>query len=304
MKGILENMEVFQSNHTEYSGSNTIVAVSSSLSLVTTGLMIILYLSRSKLRQASRGYLVMINVCDFVSSLCFLFSSLKMPFSDNAIIQRIEGYSIQFFYLASFCWAACYSLHVYLLVRCHREYQATNWRNQLIAWLLPFATTLSLLLFDWFGSHPIGECDRVWPWISDDFAHSFWFQLCFMYIPIVMIIVFNTVLYVCVGCSSRGEDNHCFILVRCFAYICVAIFAICWSVCDRIVFFVSGSHVRYGIDIISVSVPSLGFLNVCAYSVNKFFFNSFKQSNSRDSFEAGKDLLEEQIPIVRAEDIA
>ena len=90
MKGILENMEVFQSNHTEYSGSNTIVAVSSSLSLVTTGLMIILYLSRSKLRQASRGYLVMINVCDFVSSLCFLFSSLKMPFSDNAIIQRIE----------------------------------------------------------------------------------------------------------------------------------------------------------------------------------------------------------------------
>ena len=83
-------MEVFQSNHTEYSGSNTIVAVSSSLSLVTTGLMIILYLSRSKLRQASRGYLVMINVCDFVSSLCFLFSSLKMPFSDNAIIQRIE----------------------------------------------------------------------------------------------------------------------------------------------------------------------------------------------------------------------
>lgn len=42
-----------------------------------------------------------------------------------------------------------------------------------------------------------------------------------------------------------------------FSYICVAIFAICWSVCDRIVFFVSGSHVRYGIDIISVSVPSL-----------------------------------------------
>ena len=43
---------------------------------------------------------------------------------------------------------------------------------------------------------------------------------------------------------------------------------------------------------------------MCAYSVNKFFFNSFKQSNSRDSFEAGKVLLEEQIPIVRAEDIA
>ena len=90
MKGLFENMDVFQSNQTEYTGSHTIVAVSSSLSLVTTGLMIILYLSRSKLRQASRGYLVMINLCDFVSSLCFLFSSLKTPFSGNAIVQRIE----------------------------------------------------------------------------------------------------------------------------------------------------------------------------------------------------------------------
>lgn len=71
-------------------GNNVAVAISSSLSLLFSGLMIILYVSRSKLRQASRGYLVMINVCDFVTSICFLCSSLEVSVLNAAIIRKIE----------------------------------------------------------------------------------------------------------------------------------------------------------------------------------------------------------------------
>lgn len=86
----LESLDVFQSNQTEYVGNHVAVAISSSLSLLFSGLMIILYLSRSKLRQASRGYLVMINVCDFVASICFFCSSFDLSLLRVDLIRKIE----------------------------------------------------------------------------------------------------------------------------------------------------------------------------------------------------------------------
>ena len=103
------------------------------------------------------------------------------------------------------------------------------------------------------------------PWISNSFPHSLWFQISFLYIPIVLILLFNTVLYSLVGCKAREEDQHCYILLRSFAYtlwnllfisyIIVAAFSILWSGFDRVFFALEERHLDFGVDLISFSVP-------------------------------------------------
>lgn len=102
--------------------SYTLAIVSSSISLFSTLVMILLYMSFSKLRESSRGYLLMINICDFCCSLCFLLSAIETSLIREDIERMIEvifgwsthfqGFLIQFFYLASFCWTACYSIYL------------------------------------------------------------------------------------------------------------------------------------------------------------------------------------------------
>ena len=78
------------SNHTERDTEALLTAVSSSVSLLSTLTMIILYICFSNLRQSSRGYLLMINICDFVTSSCFFLSSFHNWILDSFIIRQIE----------------------------------------------------------------------------------------------------------------------------------------------------------------------------------------------------------------------
>ena len=68
----------------------TMTCVSSSISLAFSLTMIIFYFSFKNLRKGSRGYLVMINICDFSCSLSFLFSSIDIPFFQSFLARLIE----------------------------------------------------------------------------------------------------------------------------------------------------------------------------------------------------------------------
>ena len=87
------------------------------------------------------------------------------------------------------------------------------------------------------------------------------------YIPVFLIILTNAVaflplyhaqiLFICIGCKSKGEDLHCFILLRSFAYLLVALFCVVWSAWDRVFFFLHKKEWPFPFDVVSLSVPLL-----------------------------------------------
>ena len=239
----------------------------------------------------------MINICDFISSLCFLLSAFDFHFCYSEIFNIILGYFIQFFYLSSFCWTACYAIYLVELVVKQYEKPTRHWTNQLVAWVLPILSIVGMGIVQFSGVSIIGDCGRVWPWINNNILHAFVYQMSFLYIPIVAIILFNIILYMQISCKSKGEEMHCSILLRCLAYILTALFCISWSCTDRILHFFLKRVISYPFDIISLSIPLLGFLNVCSYSLNKFFFTSFKRQPKNPLLDDHGDLMEETIPV-------
>ena len=85
--GLLDSGVSTTAMHTH---SATMVCVSSSISLVFSLTMIVFYVSFKNLRKGSRGYLFMINVCDFACSLSFLLSSLDVPVFQCPLARLIE----------------------------------------------------------------------------------------------------------------------------------------------------------------------------------------------------------------------
>lgn len=88
--GLLDSGVSTTAMHTH---SATMVCVSSSISLAFSLTMIVFYVSFKNLRKGSRGYLFMINVCDFACSLSFLLSSLDVPVFQCPLARLIEVWS-------------------------------------------------------------------------------------------------------------------------------------------------------------------------------------------------------------------
>ena len=91
--GLLDSGVSTTAMHTH---SATMVCVSSSISLVFSLTMIVFYVSFKNLRKGSRGYLFMINVCDFACSLSFLLSSLDVPVFQCPLARLIEVWSWEY----------------------------------------------------------------------------------------------------------------------------------------------------------------------------------------------------------------
>lgn len=71
-----------------------LTVVSSSMSFFATLIMIAFYLAFQKLRKSSRDYLLMINICDCVCAVCFLFSGLDISLFNNELDMIIKVNSL------------------------------------------------------------------------------------------------------------------------------------------------------------------------------------------------------------------
>lgn len=86
----MDGLEGGVTSTTEVVPDPNVVLVSSSLSLVFSLAMILLYCSNKNLRKGARGYLLMINICDFGSALFFFLSALDVPYVNSRIVRIIE----------------------------------------------------------------------------------------------------------------------------------------------------------------------------------------------------------------------
>lgn len=253
---ILTDMILFQDFHLE--SNELFVVVSSSISFLSTLIMIVFYIAFPNLRKSSRDYLLIINLCDFLCSICFLLSGLDISFISIDMDMTVkvnsrkelngQGYIIQFCYLSSFCWTTSYAVHLYKqslhmscrlqLVVYHNEIPAFCWVNQLTAWFLPIMSMIGLGILQWKGIAIIGDCDRAWQVYYQLLNHQAVDQQynspC-IHIPngflihshfhsfchqycIYMICISMQYIYIRICWKSRGEAMQSSMLIRCIGY--------------------------------------------------------------------------------------
>ena len=93
------------------------VQVSSVLSVLGAGFIILSYILFPASRKFSRKLLVYLTIADIVSAGTWFWSTyittqLALP-SSQCIVQ---GFSLQFFYLSSYVWTSCFAFHIYQLI--------------------------------------------------------------------------------------------------------------------------------------------------------------------------------------------
>ena len=112
---------------------------------------------------------------------------------------------LQFFYLASYLWTACFAFHLnQLIVKNRGDAERHEMYYHLVSWGAPGLICLYLLVRQQMGSNEMGVADRPWCWITtwgDEWA---WDnagviqQFAFFYVPLLIIFVYN-----CIGELSK-----------------------------------------------------------------------------------------------------
>ncbi|CAH0513896.1 unnamed protein product [Peronospora belbahrii] len=121
----------------------------------------------------------------------------------------IQALTLQYFYLASYLWTACFAFHLYQLIVKRNEYsEVFLWVYRGIGWGLPGFVLLYLVLRQLTGHIGVGGADRRWCWIANYTTQEetgkdplAWQrtgalqQFLLLYVPVLSVFVFNVGIY-------------------------------------------------------------------------------------------------------------
>ena len=260
-----------------------LVRIGGALSVLGSLFIIISYCLFRRSRKFSRRILLYLTVADLGASLGWLLSGVEskihLPTSPTNVC-IVQGYLLQFFYLSSFIWTACFAWHLFQLIwiKNRRAYKL-EWRYHFLSWGIPgcmciyFAVRQSLLKQPSMGY----TRDRPWCWISssvDYKADAFgWEQFAFFYIPLVIILMFNLSIYFCL--IRRLHNNlsslEYKIRQRLLLYIAVFVFLTGWGLANRIFQFFNPGGIpnRFLLSMDALCGPLQGFCNAVVYGINQ-----------------------------------
>jgi hypothetical protein len=193
-----------------------ILAVTSSLSLLGSFFIIASWFVFKEIRFLSRKLIVYISLCDFMSSAAFLISTLSGDITQGGIGESlqgspttlcyVQGYLLDFFYLASFLWTGCFAYHLYQLIcTSYDSKEQCLPYYHLISWGVPIAEVVYLFALQMSGEDSVGRSDRFWCWISNYDSEGAWRQFCLFYGPLIVVVIFNATVYIVLARTIRHK---------------------------------------------------------------------------------------------------
>ena len=253
----------------QWNTQRLILVVSSTLSLFGSLMIILSFYLFPEIRFPSRKIIMMISICDFMTSLAFLISGFDQggglddgaadgkPWQPTAMCY-VQGYLLTFSYLASFLWTACFAYHLLGLFSTtegdrygagpgKKKSGALAERYHILCWGLPAAELVLLYFLQRSGRPSIGRSDRFWCWISTYDrtgqqwkAEGAWLQFSLFYIPLLFIIVFNAFTYLRLHSTIRSRRSISPEMERAIArrlqlYLLVFLLCSVWGFANRIV---------------------------------------------------------------------
>lgn len=232
----------------------------------------------------SRKLIVYIAATDLFSSGAFLYAGifktglLSNDGSEASLECTIQGFTLQFFVLASYLWTACFAYHLHQLITKKRKkaHQLEIYYHA-VSWGIPILITIVLIVEKLtMHSDIIGGADRPWCWLTNHSSQSESYdmeqlqQFLMFYLPAVLIFSYNVSIYVFLARQVHGTELGANIRKRVLLYLLV--FSICavWGLVHRIYQLFSKDHQ----PLIQLSYlestfgPLQGFLNALVYGVS------------------------------------
>ena len=259
-----------------------LVRIGGCLSVVGSLFIIVSYCIFRRSRKFSRKLLLFLTIADLGASLGWLMSGfhVDMPLPDRpGTLCVIQGYVLQFFYLASFLWTACFAFHLFQLIwiKNRRAYKL-GWRYHVLSWGIPGGICIYFGIKQYFKEPGMGYTqDRPWCWITSssvDRPDKFqWETFAFFYIPLVSILLFNLCLYVCLvrRLHNNLSSMEYKIRQRLVLYIAVFIFLTGWGLANRIYEFLDPDKKpsKFLLNMDAFCGPLQGFCNAIVYGINQ-----------------------------------
>lgn len=253
---------------------------SSIMSICGAGFIILSYALFPASRKFSRKLLVYLSIADICSASTWLWSTtirtqLGTP-SDSCVIQ---GFMLQFFYLASYVWTSCFAFHLFQLIWRKNTTEKYERYYHLLGWGVPLLIDLYFLARTLFGQPSMGNTERPWCWISSKTETTAWSlsgsleQLVFFYLPLIVLFTYNMGIYAFlfnrVGrVLSPTMQNK--VIKRLLSYLLVFVLCAIWGLINRIWQMSVASHqpphAMEGLE--SFFSPLQGFMNALVYGLN------------------------------------
>jgi len=295
----------------------TITAVTGSISLVCSLFIIISYLiikqykrilrkrqnkprdgKNQKSKAMATRLVVYLSISDVMASLFFVIGAGVDPneLNENPFCD-IQGWGLQMFVFASILWTFCIAFNFYMaFIRNYRN--AVNRFEKyyhVLCWGVPFITACGLL-----GGNAYANT-LLWCWIGASFDTL---RFLFFYIPLIIIMIFNFIIYVLVLLEIRKvlanvkgviaendrqqEEKYRKIkklAFKFFLYTIAFFFTWIWGIINRIQNAIDPSYKIYELYVLhTFFTPFQGFMNAIAYGLTeqklrvgyRIFYNKIK----------------------------
>jgi hypothetical protein len=204
----------------------------------------------------SRKLIVYIAATDLFSSAAFLYAGifktglLSNDGSTASLECTIQGFTLQFFVLASYIWTACFAYHLHQLITKKRKkaHQLEAYYHT-VSWGIPILITIILMVEKMtMHSDIIGGADRPWCWLTNHHSQSESYdmeqlqQFLMFYLPAVLIFSYNVSIYVFLARQVHGTELGANIRKRVLLYLLVFSICACWGLVHRIYQLFSKDH--------------------------------------------------------------
>lgn len=232
------------------------LSISSGMSVAGSLFIILSWLLFTDMHFFSRKLIVYIAATDLFSSGAFLYAGifktglLSNDGSEASLECTIQGFTLQFFVLASYLWTACFAYHLHQLITKKRKkaHQLEIYYHA-VSWGIPILITIVLIVEKLtMHSDIIGGADRPWCWLTNHSSQSESYdmeqlqQFLMFYLPAVLIFSYNVSIYVFLARQVHGTELGANIRKRVLLYLLV--FSICavWGLVHRIYQLFSKDH--------------------------------------------------------------
>ncbi|KAF1779287.1 GCR1-cAMP receptor [Phytophthora cactorum] len=274
-----------------------VLLVASCVSCAGCGFLLATWKRVEAPNYVSRRIVTSLGLAGLVTAIAFAMSlvvnGLGQSYRQHEGLCYAQALTLQYFYLASYFWTACFAFHLYQIIVKRNEYpEEFLWVYRGVGWGLPGLVLVYLVLRQLTGHLGVGGADRRWCWIAVHTTHEeegedplVWRregatqQLLLFYAPVLCVLVFNVGIYHTIlrflhmdPMASRFREK-----VKLY----LGIFFLCsvWGIINRLVQFFRADHTPNEFLGVMESIcdPLQPLLNAVAYGTNKQSLEAYKE---------------------------
>jgi hypothetical protein len=288
-----------------------VLATSSSLSVAGSLFIILSWMLFTDMHFFSRKLIVYISATDLFSSAAFLYAAIRKTgvmsnTGGHASLEcTVQGFSLQFFVLASYLWTGCFAYHLHSLIANRRKkahrlevfYHAVSWGLPMLITIILVVERLSL------QSDIIGGADRPWCWLTNHASQheslemEMIQQFALFYVPAVVVFCYNVMIYIKLAGIVHGTELGSNIRKRVLLYLLVFLLCSVWGLAHRLYqAFTPGHQPLKWLSYAEAAIgPLQGFLNAIVYGVSAKVVARYKRlcgcASADDDERLGRGLV-------------